>query len=175
MVTEAVAELKGEEVREPAEVKLDLPVDAHLPPTTSAREELRLEAYRRLAAVTTEDEVDDIRAEWEDRYGPVPAAGRGPARVARLRAECLRLGVREVAVTQRAWPASARSRLKTSQTIRLQRLSRDAVYKEDLGQLQVPIKRGADPARALLAFLASWSRGAVTMQAPADGGLGPAA
>ena len=80
MVSEAVAELKGEEPREPAEIKLDLPVDANLPKDYVAQEELRLEAYRRLAAVTTDAEVDDIRAEWVDRYGPVPAAGRGPAR-----------------------------------------------------------------------------------------------
>ncbi len=72
MVTEAVAELKGEEVREPAEIKLELPLDANLPPVYVAKEELRLEAYRRLAAVTTEAEVDDIAAEWVDRYGPVP-------------------------------------------------------------------------------------------------------
>ena len=76
MVTEAVAELKGEEAREPAEIKLDVPVDAHLPKDYVTKEELRLEAYRRLAAVTTHAEVDDIRAEWEDRYGPVPGAGR---------------------------------------------------------------------------------------------------
>jgi transcription-repair coupling factor (superfamily II helicase) len=44
MVTEAVAEMKGEPVREPAEVKLDVPVDAHLPPDYVAKEELRLEA-----------------------------------------------------------------------------------------------------------------------------------
>ena len=84
MVNEAVAELKGEPVREPAEIKLDLPLDAHLPKDYVPREDLRLEAYRRLAAVTTEAEVDDIRSEWEDRYGPVPppadgAARRGPA------------------------------------------------------------------------------------------------
>src|SRR5207342_2587883 len=63
MVTEAVAELKGEVPRLPAEVKLDLPVHANLPKDYVSREELRLEAYRRLAAVTTEAEVDDIRAE----------------------------------------------------------------------------------------------------------------
>ena len=80
MVSEAVAELKGEEVREPAEIKLDIPVDANLPPDYVAGEEQRLEAYRRLAAVTTQAEVDDIRAEWLDRYGPAAAAGRGPAR-----------------------------------------------------------------------------------------------
>jgi transcription-repair coupling factor (superfamily II helicase) len=49
MVSEAVAELKGEPVREPAEVKLDLPIDANLPTSYVAKEELRLEAYRRLA------------------------------------------------------------------------------------------------------------------------------
>src|SRR5256714_9128910 len=59
MVSEAVAELKGETPKEPAEVRLDLPVDAHLPRDYVAREELRLEAYRRLAAVTSEEEVDD--------------------------------------------------------------------------------------------------------------------
>ena len=49
MVSEAVAELKGEPVREPAEIKLDLPLDAHLPREYVTKEELRLEAYRRLA------------------------------------------------------------------------------------------------------------------------------
>ncbi len=76
MVNEAVAEMKGEEVRQPAEVKLDVPVDAYLPADYVGKEELRLEAYRRLAAVTTEAEVDDITAEWEDRYGPIPPLRR---------------------------------------------------------------------------------------------------
>src|SRR2546430_17543469 len=72
MVNEAVAELKGEPKREPAEIKLDLPLDATLPKQYVPRDDLRLEAYRRLAAVTTDAEVDDIRAEWIDRYGPGP-------------------------------------------------------------------------------------------------------
>ncbi|HWC10436.1 MAG TPA: transcription-repair coupling factor, partial [Acidimicrobiales bacterium] len=56
MGSEAVAEVKGEELRPPAEIKLDLPGAAHLPPDYVAREEQRREAYRRLAAVTTQDE-----------------------------------------------------------------------------------------------------------------------
>ena len=80
MVNEVVAELKGEPLREPAEIKLDLPLDAHLPKDYVPREDLRLEAYRRLAAVTTEAEVEDIRNEWQDRYGPVPGRRRGAAR-----------------------------------------------------------------------------------------------
>src|SRR5437588_6195429 len=150
MVSEAVAELKGEELREPAEVKLDLAVDANLPPDYVAKEELRLEAYRRLAAVTTQEEVDDIQAEWLDRYGPVPPPADALLAVARLRAECVRAGVREVTVA-RATARLAPLVLPTSRRLRLQRLYKDAVYKEDLGQLVLPLPRGTDPPAYLVA------------------------
>ncbi|HUF97921.1 MAG TPA: transcription-repair coupling factor, partial [Ilumatobacter sp.] len=93
MVTEAVAEMKGEPIAQPNELKLDIPTNAHLPTDYVAKEESRLEAYRRLAAVTTNAEVDDIRTEWEDRYGPLPAPAESLLMVGRLRAECNRLGV----------------------------------------------------------------------------------
>jgi len=152
MVSEAVAELKGEELRPPAEVKLDLAVDANLPPDYVAKEELRLEAYRRLAAVTTQEEVDDIQAEWLDRYGPVPASAEALLAVARLRAECVRSRVREVTVargTARLVPLV----LPTSRRIRLQRLYKQAVYKEDLEQLVLPLPPGTDPAPYLVEVL----------------------
>src|SRR5699024_2865339 len=100
MVHEAVQELRGEPVTEPAEVKLDLPLDANLDESYVPKEEMRLEAYRRLSEVRTESEVDDIRAEWEDRYGPVPEAAAKLLDVARLRAEAHRLGIREINVTK---------------------------------------------------------------------------
>jgi transcription-repair coupling factor (superfamily II helicase) len=160
MVTEAVAELKGEEVRQPAEIKLELPLDASLPPGYVGKEELRLEAYRRLAAVTTEAEVSDIRSEWEDRYGPVPAQAEALLEVATLRAECARTGVREVTVTKgpgfggpkylaRVSPLA----LPVSKTIRLQRLYKDTVYKEDIGQLQLPVRSAGESAATVVAAL----------------------
>jgi transcription-repair coupling factor (superfamily II helicase) len=170
MVTEAVAELKGEEVREPAEIKLELPIDAFLPTDFVAREDVRLEAYRRLAAVTTEAEVDDIRTEWLDRFGPIPDEAEALLRVARLRAECARTGVLDVTVTKgpafggSAWTARLSPLdLPTSKTIRLQRLFPKAVYKDDGaggagGSLQVPLARAIDgvaldPAEALVDLL----------------------
>jgi transcription-repair coupling factor (superfamily II helicase) len=160
MVTEAVAELKGEPVREPAEIKLDLPLAANLPREYVAKEELRLEAYRRLAAVTTDAEVDDIRAEWEDRYGPLPPAAEALLSVARLRAEASRTGVREVTVVKPSGfggaPSSARLSplpLKTSQQIRLKRLHPTAVYKEADQLLVVKVPHNAHPAEALVALL----------------------
>jgi transcription-repair coupling factor (superfamily II helicase) len=160
MVTEAVAELKGEEVREPAEVKLDLPVDANLPSDYVAKEELRLEAYRRLASVAHPDEVADIRAEWEDRYGPVPPEAEALLAVACLRAVCQRLGVTDVVVTRNqafSGPSHVAKLspvdLPESRQIRLQRLLPKAVYKEDVGELQVPVARPAEAAGALVALL----------------------
>jgi transcription-repair coupling factor (superfamily II helicase) len=160
MVSEAVAEMKGEPLRVPAEIKLDLPVDAHLPADYVTREDLRLEAYRRLATLVTHAEVDDIEAEWLDRYGPLPPAAIALLGIGHLRAECARTGIREVTVvrggalgggsgalgggtggTARLAPLA----LKTSQRIRLQRLWPKAVFKEEIGQIVLPLPRGADP------------------------------
>ena len=158
MVSEAVAELKGEEVREPAEIKLELPLDAFLPPDYVSREDVRIEAYRRLAVVTAQHEVDDIAAEWTDRFGPPPAPAEALLRVARLRAECARIGIRELTVAKDVARISP-IRLKMSQKVRLERRFPKAVYKEDLAQLVLPMSlsgtRSAriDPAEFLLAVL----------------------
>ena len=128
------------------------------------------EAYRRLAAVTTEAEVDDIRAEWVDRFGPVPAAAEALLEVARLRAECVRTGVREVTVVKgpgfggpRYIARLAPVVLPTSKVIRLKRLYKDTVYKEDSGQLQLPVSVAADAATTVIAALRE-----LIPEAPAD-------
>jgi transcription-repair coupling factor (superfamily II helicase) len=160
MVTEAVAELKGETPQEPAEIKIEVPLDANLPPEYVEREESRLEAYRRLAAVTSQQEVDDIRLEWEDRYGPVPEPAVALLTVARLRAECVRTGVRDITVTKgsgfggpkvvaRISPIA----LPTSKTIRLERIYKGSVYKSELGQLQLALRSTATVAEDLIAAL----------------------
>jgi transcription-repair coupling factor (superfamily II helicase) len=160
MVSEAVAELKGEPLREPAEIKLDVPLDANLPKDYVTKEELRLEAYRRLAAVTSEAEVADIRAEWEDRYGPLPPAAGSLLDVARLRAECARLGIREVAMVKGGGVTGAGSvarlspvSLKTSAQIRMKRLAPKAVFKEADRLLVVPVPSKAHPTQTLVDLL----------------------
>ncbi len=162
MVSEVVAELKGEEVREPAEIKLDLPLDANLPKDYVEKEELRLEAYRRLAAVTTEAEVDDIRSEWEDRYGPVPDEAVALLEVARLRAEAARLDIRELNVVKvtgigaAVWTARMSPvKLKVSEEVRLKRLVPKGLYKADMGQLVVPVKGGRQVAADLVDLLST--------------------
>ena len=80
--------------------------------------------------------------------------------MARLRAECVRTGVREVTVTKgpgfggpRYLARISPLELPTSKRIRLQRLYKDTVYKEDLGQLQLPVRAAAESVSTLVAAL----------------------
>jgi transcription-repair coupling factor (superfamily II helicase) len=152
MVVEAVGELKGEPVPEPSDLTIDVPVDANLPRDYVARDDVRMEAYRRLAAVTTPADVDDIRDEWEDRYGPPPAPAVALLDVARLRAECVRVGVTGITV-QRNTARITGLALKESQKVRLRRLAPKAVAKDD--EVVVPLAARPDGvAPALVELLA---------------------
>ncbi|MGH9003809.1 MAG: TRCF domain-containing protein, partial [Acidimicrobiia bacterium] len=130
MVTEAVGELTGEAPTEPIEISVDVPVTASIPRDYIARDDLRMEAYRRLAAVMTRTDVDDVAAEWAGRYGPPPPPAAALLAVARLRAECVRLGLRDMAVQRgsvRLFPLA----LRESQKLRLKRLAPKALVKSN--------------------------------------------
>jgi transcription-repair coupling factor (superfamily II helicase) len=155
MVSEAVSELKGVARPQPIELSLDLPDAAHLPASYVEAEDVRLEAYRRLTAVRTVEEIADVRTEWEDRFGPLPAPAHALLEVARLRVECLRLGITDIAVTQprRGMGRSANERaavklspvtLPASAEVRLRRLAPGATYQPDVHRLLMPMAVPAD-------------------------------
>ena len=177
LVAEAVAEARGEPRAEPPSVALDVPGDAHLPASYVPAEDARLEAYRRLAGATSHDVVDDIALEWKDRYGPLPSAAEGLLDLARLRVECLRIGVGEVTVTPARVGGSrvpiARVtpiELPSSAQIRLRRLVPGATLREDLAQLLVPL----DPGRRAAEFLRELLVSLVPETNPAKGEPGAA-
>src|SRR6476619_5073276 len=72
LVGEALAEYRGDQEAEIAEVKVELPVDAHIPHGYVTSERLRLEAYRRLAAAHDPATIEEVVAELTDRFGPLP-------------------------------------------------------------------------------------------------------
>ncbi|MCP4435656.1 MAG: transcription-repair coupling factor [Actinomycetia bacterium] len=157
MVNEAISDLNGEQAPpEPDEITVELPVDANLPADYIERDDLRMEAYRRLAAVSTPLEVDEIAQGWVDRFGPMPEPAAALLTVARVRAECARTGITDISVTKA--PALSGGglvarlspvQLAQSKQMRLERLYPAAVYKEPIGELQLPIPRGEDPAAFL--------------------------
>ena len=152
LVTEAVAEMKGEAPQIPVELKIDVPITAFLPNSYVAKEELRLDAYRRLVAVKTHADVQDIRAEWEDRFGELPDPAKSLLMVGALRAECHRIKIREIVVSDNRARLSPIT-LKASEAMRLVRLSPSANYREQTNELNIAIPRGEEPATYLVGFM----------------------
>ncbi|MQA09703.1 MAG: transcription-repair coupling factor [Pseudonocardiaceae bacterium] len=144
LVGEAVesyrAALSGEggEVDEtPTEVRVDLPVDAHIPHDYVPGERLRLEAYRKIAEAPDGAALDAVRAELTDRYGAPPAPVDRLLAVAAFRQLCRAEGVTEVSKqgnTIRFTPM----RLGDSQLVRLKRLYPKALYKSVTNTVAVP-------------------------------------
>ncbi len=119
-------------------------------------EDVRLEAYRRITGLRAATEIDDVRTEWVDRFGPLPAPAEALLAVARLRVECLRLGITELAVTVprslggRSGAGGTRASVKVSPLtlpasaeVRLRRLAPGATYQADLHRLVAPLGQPA--------------------------------
>ncbi len=96
LVGEALAEYKDEPAAASTEVKVELPIDAHIPVEYVPHERLRLEAYKRLADASTEEAVREVEAELLDRYGPLPTAVESLLSVARFRVLARQAGLDEV-------------------------------------------------------------------------------
>jgi transcription-repair coupling factor (superfamily II helicase) len=152
LVGEAVAEFKGGgEQEQVAEVKVELPVNANIPRDYIPAERLRLEAYRRVAEVTTAGAIDEVRAELVDRYGPLPEMVENLLAVAAFRVLARSAGLREISL-QGKQVRFAPIALRESQTLRLQRLYKGAIVKPAVGTVLVPLptttgRLGAPPLR----------------------------
>ena len=72
MLKEEVAKLKGETVKKVGEVKVSIPVSAYIPHWYVVDTEERMDIYRRLARLEDAEEIEGIRAELGDRFGPLP-------------------------------------------------------------------------------------------------------
>jgi transcription-repair coupling factor (superfamily II helicase) len=137
MVGEAVRQFKGEEKEEPTDVKVDLPIDAHLPHEYIGVERLRLEMYRKVAEAKTEERLSEVEAEMRDRYGAPPETVGNLFAVARFRLLARSLGLTDVSLQGRHIRFSPMPLLDSKQ-MRLKRYYPDAVYKATAEQISVP-------------------------------------
>lgn len=129
---------------EPKEVRVDLPVDAHLPPEYIGSDRLRLEGYRRLAAATDEDAVKAVVDELVDRYGPLPVEAQRLVAVARLRLLCREYGITEIGAVSASTIKLSPLVLPDSAQLRLKRMYPGAHYRATTSVVQVPIPRESD-------------------------------
>ncbi|ERK50415.1 transcription-repair coupling factor, partial [Propionibacterium acidifaciens F0233] len=154
LVGEAVAEFKaGGPVEAEQPMRIELPVDAHLPVDYVDSERLRLDVYKRIAEVRSERELDELRAELVDRYGPPPRPAELLLSVASFRLLCRGVGLTEVVaqgnqirfapLAGRSGPDGAGIALPESRQLRLNRLYPGAVVKHAANMLLVPAPRTA--------------------------------
>ncbi|MFV8049848.1 transcription-repair coupling factor [Mycobacterium sp. 48b] len=129
---------------EPKEVRVDLPVDAHLPPEYIGSDRLRLEGYRRLAAATDEDAVKAVVDELVDRYGPLPEPAKRLVAVARLRLLCRQYGITEIGAVSASTVKVSPVVLPDSAQLRLKRMYPGGHYRATTSVVQVPIPRESD-------------------------------
>ncbi|MET7713643.1 transcription-repair coupling factor [Streptomyces sp. NPDC005407] len=142
MVGEAVADYRaavegGVEEEPPLEVKIELPVDAHVPHDYAPGERLRLQAYRAIASANSEEDVKAVREELTDRYGKLPEPVENLLLVAGLRMLARACGVGEI-VLQGSNIRFAPVELRESQELRLKRLHPRTVIKPAVHQILVP-------------------------------------
>ncbi|MDT7791337.1 MAG: hypothetical protein QOD59_773 [Mycobacterium sp.] len=128
-------------VEEPKDLRIDLPVDANLPPDYIPSDRLRLEGYRRLAAAADDSAVDAVIEELVDRYGPLPEPAQRLVAVARLRLLLRSYGITEISAISESTLRISPLELVDSQQLRLKRLYPSANYRATTSTVQVPIPR----------------------------------
>ncbi|MEB7505258.1 transcription-repair coupling factor [Arthrobacter koreensis] len=137
LVGEAVADFRGEAEEKAAEMKIELPVNAHLPHDYVPGERLRLEAYRKLASALTNEAIDEVLAELVDRYGEPPQEVKNLIDVARFRVDARSAGLTDVAL-QGNFIKFSPGDLPESRTMRLQRMYPGSQVKPALNAILIP-------------------------------------
>lgn len=150
--------------QEQKDVRIDLPVDAHLPPEYIGSDRLRLEAYRRLAAAADDDAVASVVDELIDRYGPLPEPAQRLVAVARLRLLCREFGITEIGAVSASTVRLSPMVLPDSAQLRLKRMYPGGHYRATTSTVQVPLPRageGVGAPRIRDLELAQWVAGLV--------------
>ena len=166
LLSEAVLEARGIPVPQRAECSADLAISAAIPDRYVPSEEQRMDLYRRIALIRTEEEADDLTDELIDRFGDPPGSVNALIHIALLRGEAGRAGVTDIAQKQGAlrftlsdFDMEKVSALYARETYR-GRLRVEAGSKPCLS-LKIKSKtRVIDEARAFIADWASLEKGA---------------
>jgi transcription-repair coupling factor (superfamily II helicase) len=157
MIGEAVNDFRGEAAEGQTELRLELPVDAHIPEEYVESERLRLEAYQKLSAASAPasaaDALDAVLEELADRYGPPPEQVQNLVAVSRLRRMAQKAGLSEL-VTAAGKVRIVGAELPDSIQVRLQRMYPGSRYLAQTRTVMLPLPELPDDA-ALIAWAAA--------------------
>ena len=87
MLDSAIKQEKGEDTVPEFSTFLDMDVDAYIPNTYVRNENIKLDLYKRIASIETEEEASDMADELSDRFGQIPKSAQNLIRIALLRAK----------------------------------------------------------------------------------------
>jgi transcription-repair coupling factor (superfamily II helicase) len=96
MLEQAVKEMKGESAEERAATQLNLGIALRIDEAYVPEENQRLRLYKKVAGTNSEKAIADLRAEMEDRYGPLPDSTVYLLEAASLRLEGERIGISQI-------------------------------------------------------------------------------
>lgn len=96
LLTEAIAEEKGEPIRKAADCAVDIQIDAHIPENYIESLAQRLDMYKKIAVVENEEEKMEMIDELIDRYGDPPKSVEGLINASLLRNTAASLGITEI-------------------------------------------------------------------------------
>lgn len=92
MLEEAIREIKGQEIPKVEDAQIDLSLTAFIPADYIADLDQKMSAYRSVASANTPEELQQIRADWCDRYGPIPIPAQQLIRVVELKQIAKQIG-----------------------------------------------------------------------------------
>ncbi|UZQ54112.1 transcription-repair coupling factor [Trichothermofontia sichuanensis B231] len=92
MLEEAIAEIRGQKIPTVDDTQIDLNLTAFIPTEYIPDLDQKMSAYRRVAAASSREELTQIAAEWNDRYGPIPTPAQQLLRVMELKQVAKKLG-----------------------------------------------------------------------------------
>ena len=98
LVGEALSEFKGEVETAVSDLKIEMPLDAHIPHNYVPAERLRLEMYKRIADAHSTSDLAAVQSELEDRYGKIPIQVQNLLEVSEIRMAAHPLGLKEMVV-----------------------------------------------------------------------------
>ncbi len=97
LLNEALAEQRGEEIpHSPEDCLVDIAINAYIPDGYIENAAQRVDAYRKIASIATEEDSRDVLDELIDRYGDPPKSVLGLVQIALLRNRASRLGIKEI-------------------------------------------------------------------------------
>lgn len=96
ILKESVDEAQGIKTPENTDISMDISIDAYLPEDYITNHNQRIDIYKKIAAVETEDDKFEIEDELVDRFGDIPRPVRNIIEVAALKAPAREVGILEI-------------------------------------------------------------------------------